>query len=639
MFIIKKGYGFFIKSVTLLFIITSPALTKAEEVNQYKESLIETALSKKLYEKRYWEILLHYKGDSPKTSLVDDPKFFNAPEGKTNPRAELTATIDSFFNEITDDKQHPLCRFLARYHWLKEELDIDENKLPRIDCTEFKEIIVKTEPKSAALVFPTAHMNNPASMFGHTLIRVDTKYESKLLSLAINYSALTRENSGFLFAIRGLFGFYTGGYTVQPYYDKVSEYNDISFRDIWEYELNFTKKEIMRMLRHAWELHYVYSYYYFFDENCSFNLMFLMEAARPELNFTDDIGGDGFWVVPMDTVRKVFDNEAVAKSTFRPSKATKVNHIANLLSDEEKSVAHEITKNKLDPKTVLEMDLDRTTKIRLLDTAIEYIQAQYFDEKLSPAKYRKLFIATLRVRKDLGIAKKTSYDIAVPSNPIDGHKSARVAKGVGIRRDSEYFELRYRAAYHDILDHDDGYRRGSAIEFASGAVRFYADTSQWKLEELKFVDIFALSPRGKFFKPQSWRTNLGLKQSTLRDEEEHLVFNLNIARGVTYKTGFLSTTSFLLESEVLVSGAYEYNHTGGLGASIIFVSPIGQDFKIFMQGKGIHNMLGDTHDLAFFKFGGLYRVSKDKSIKINITRDKTFGRYKTDSSIEWNIYF
>ena len=73
-----------------------------------------------------------------------------------------------------------------------------------------------------------------------------------------------------------------------PYYEKVTEYNNIDHRDIWEYDLNFSEHEVLRMVMHMWELKDIYSDYYFFDENCSYDLLYLLEAARPSLELTDE---------------------------------------------------------------------------------------------------------------------------------------------------------------------------------------------------------------------------------------------------------------------------------------------------------------------------------------------------------------
>jgi len=63
------------------------------------------------------------------------------------------------------------------------------------------------------------------------------RHTSRLLSFAVNYAARTDETNGFAYAIKGVFGFYPGYYSLLPYYVKVREYNDLERRDVWEYPL------------------------------------------------------------------------------------------------------------------------------------------------------------------------------------------------------------------------------------------------------------------------------------------------------------------------------------------------------------------------------------------------------------------
>ena len=89
------------------------------------------------------------------------------------------------------------CRFPARYEWLKETLPIDPARLPAPECPELDNTLRAINPKSASLIFASGHMNAPASMFGHTFLRLDSAYESPLLSYAVNYAAtIDRKDSG-----------------------------------------------------------------------------------------------------------------------------------------------------------------------------------------------------------------------------------------------------------------------------------------------------------------------------------------------------------------------------------------------------------------------------------------------------------
>lgn len=144
--------------LTLIFASLCPA-----EDSDYAETLIRSAREQKLWEDPYWRILLHYRKTlSGWESLIDDPLFFLASDGKSNPQSELEATIRAFFKKEGGDEDHPLCRFIARYEWLKEKLGIDASKLPKSECEKFNQVIKDVHPESLTIVFPTYYMNSPA---------------------------------------------------------------------------------------------------------------------------------------------------------------------------------------------------------------------------------------------------------------------------------------------------------------------------------------------------------------------------------------------------------------------------------------------------------------------------------------------
>src|SRR5690606_2890733 len=83
--------------VMLLLVLVSPALPAADD---YLQQLVAQARARGLAQHPQWRALLHYE---PRLllpgveSLADDPAFFNAPEGKTDPEQELAATLAAFF--------------------------------------------------------------------------------------------------------------------------------------------------------------------------------------------------------------------------------------------------------------------------------------------------------------------------------------------------------------------------------------------------------------------------------------------------------------------------------------------------------------------------------------------------------------
>ena len=65
-------------------------------------------------------------------SEIDDKHFFFAKDGFKNAKHELDATLDAFFSDEIKDDNSSICRFPARYEWLKNELNATD--FPQADC-------------------------------------------------------------------------------------------------------------------------------------------------------------------------------------------------------------------------------------------------------------------------------------------------------------------------------------------------------------------------------------------------------------------------------------------------------------------------------------------------------------------------
>ena len=440
----------------------------------------------------------------------------------------------SFFSQELEEAQPSVCRFIARYDWLAEKLKIDRSKLPVPECRRFPEILEEIKPASVTLIFPAAHINSPASMFGHTLLTVDTASGSRLLAQAINYSAVTRETFGPLFAIKGLLGFYPGYFSVLPYYAKLQEYSDIEHRDIWEYPLNLNGEEIKRLLMHTFEMDRIYSDYYFFDENCSYTLLFLLDAARPSLGLTDQLPS---WVIPIDTIRKVKENGLITGAIYRPSRATMIKYLASLLPRDDWKIARGIAGGEIEPDILLDGEhgpgeKDRDLRPRRRAPAVSVLEERHPDRRIpgavpeDPARPERL-----------GGSGSANMRCPLPARPDEGHLSNRLRLGAGVRRDRIFEEVGIRPAYHDLLDNGRGYIEGAQIIFGDAALRFYSSERKLVLQKLDIIDIISLSPRDIFFQPFSWKIKTGLVQRTGGDGRDHLVYGLNPGGGVSYPLG------------------------------------------------------------------------------------------------------
>lgn len=631
----SKGYGYLIEFISLFilfFTISAPAPAQSEE-RPFLNELLKKAEEEKLYNNRYWQILLHYKPKrSGFESFIDDPRFFLSPDGKEKPEAELEATLRAFYQSDKKDDEHPKCRFIARYEWLKEKLDIDESVFSDIVCKDFNNTIDNVvQPRSLVLVFPAFYMNNPASMFGHTLLRIDSSYQSKLLSHAVNYAAYI-DDSGILYPFKGIFGFYKGYYKVFPYYERVKEYNDIEQRDMWEYRLNLSEEEVRRMFMHIWELRDIYSFYYFFDENCSYNLLFLLEAAKPSFILTDKTGP---WVIPVDTLRAVKNSGIVASTEFRPAMATRIRYIASLLNEDSQKTALKIVEQEIDPDQIL--DIDNNEKIKILDLAIEIIQYKYNKQKLTRDEYSKLFLSALRARSTLGNPDENSF-IPIPKQPEEGHFSSRFSLGIGVKGDNPFQELRYRPAYHNLIDPDDGYLVGSQIVFADTAVRYYTN-GKIRLETFDLIDIVSLSPRNNFFKPLSWKVKTGLTQKMGIDKDEHLIYQLDTGFGIAFQHEFIGLYYALAEASLNVGGEFKDNYALGVGIGVGTVKQITDLWKVNLSAEALFYKLGERFQENKVSAVQTLRLDQNNSLNLSLSWYEIFGNERPEVKLNWNYYF
>jgi hypothetical protein len=481
------------------------------------------------------------------TSLIDSPGFFNAERGKTDPQAELEATLAAFFaaperrpDAQAEAAQHPQCAFAARYRWLKAALDLDPARLPEQPCPQLAAWLAKIAPERVTLVFPAAYLNNPSSMFGHTLLRLDRAGQTertRLLAYAVNYGALTGEDLGLMFAVHGLTGGYRGTYAVLPYHVMVRQYTDYENRDIWEYQLSLSRAETLRLALHLWELRGQWANYFFFDENCSYQLLFLLDVARPGMRLTDRFP---LHAIPADTVRAVVAQDGMVERTvFRPSSRTVIEHRLGLLDDTERGLVDDLADRRRPIDDPAIEALAPARRAAVLELAADFVTYQMRTGERARDEAAPLALQLLAARSRITAAAGLGPVPEPATRPDQGHGSARLAAGVGAR-DGRFFQfLQARPAYHGLLDAESGYVRGAQIDFLDLALRHYEGDAGVTLDRLTVVGIRSLSPRNRLIAPISWQLGGGLQRyrESAGDEKGTLVAALSGGAGPTFEIG------------------------------------------------------------------------------------------------------
>jgi hypothetical protein len=486
------------------------------------ERLIAHAAQLRLAERKEWLRLVHYR----KTlfggweSQVDGPPFFLAVDGKDSPRAELEATLRAFTAPAAAPDVHALCRFPARFIWLANQLSLGSADVPTVACPGYADFVKKLAPRSLTLIFSSYYLNNPASAFGHTFLRVNKTMRSgesesrELLDYGVDFSAVVDTGNAVLYAFKGMFGLFPGTFHKMPFFYKVREYNDFESRDLWEYDLDLSQAQVQTVVAHLWELGQTYIAYYYLSENCSYHILGALEVASPDLELTSKLG----WpVIPSDTVKAVLQNRGLVKGiSYRPSNRTQFRQrLETLHADEVEAVELLLS----DPKAKLDARFSLAKQVRVLDAAIDLVGIR-FARDLTKSRLEmnqegiELEQALLERRAEYDLtSEEPHFPMPMSKVPHGGHDSDRLGLGSGYERERGFFHsLSFRLALHDLNDPARGYPDGAEIDFLPISLRYYIETPRLSFEDFSLIRVVSLTPLSRFDHSMSWLVDAGAKR-------------------------------------------------------------------------------------------------------------------------------
>ncbi|MBL4584993.1 MAG: DUF4105 domain-containing protein [Pseudomonadales bacterium] len=600
-----------------------------------------------------WLALLHFRPGTISNSLkseVDDPEFFLAKNGSNDAEQELHATVRAFLNATklaTTNKdpakktsraikaQDAACRFPARYHWIQKQL-AGKLTLPNFICDEFDQWLAEFNAQSLTLIYPASYLNSPSSMYGHTLIRVNQvadKHSNNLLAYSINYAATADPTDNELvFSWKGLTGGYPGQFSVLRYYTKVNEYNAIENRDLWEYDLNLSYKEVIQFLRHSWEIKEVRFDYYFFDENCAYRILTMLDAATPRYKMENNFR---LAAAPVDTIRSLTQQNMVTSTNYLPSMAKILKHQIKQSSELLKQLAIEI----VDKPSVLTSprykQLSAIQQAQVLELAYGFIRFTDKREKIPLKDRTKKSLSILSKRAKLGITSPFESMQAPTLRDDQGHRSSRFTAGVGQRHNKSYVVLSSRASYHDLLDPNAGYPPGSEIETANLELRI-DEKGHIKINHFALVNITSLTPRTDFFSPVSWRVTGGIKRYQTDYIDQAVAF-IEGGSGVSYPVA-KGLIFALAEAEFNAQRKLEKGYAIGGGVQFGYLFQ-GQSIQTRVSFKHRNYILGARHTINQLSTAVSYNTGRNSQLRFTFGRTNVDHKSGTDINFEYAHYY
>ncbi len=396
-----------------------------------------------------WLRLLHAREGRGE---ILDAEFYLSPQGRDDPQAELRATLQALSAPWVEGRadQHPRCRFPARYHWLASRLDLPDYQSRDVRCARFEAWAQLDHLRSISLLEVSGYFGNPASSFGHALLRLDSDAPDSvagLLDTSVNFGAMVPPNEwALVYVWKGLTGGYRSGFSDRLFHSHDQTYARNEFRDLWQFELDLNEDQRRLVVQHLWEVIGRKFTYYFLTENCAWRIGELVELAlgRPVLPASSSP-----WFPPIELF-------------FALQRQPGLVRVVRAMPSAERTLHHQLDQVRAEQRPALRQamqDPGSSTALQGLDSASLEALLAYWDYRLTavwpdvPTDLRQARDRVLRRRMVLPAGGAALAPLAAPMSPAAGNPPALlgVSGAQGPDPASGRVQLRLSPYFQDFL--------------------------------------------------------------------------------------------------------------------------------------------------------------------------------------------
>ncbi|MCB9092222.1 MAG: DUF4105 domain-containing protein [Halobacteriovoraceae bacterium] len=454
---------------------------------------------------RLYQYQKTWSGNYESSSI--NSEFFFTQNVEASPMQEFQAAIKLFkdrYAKIGALKVHPQCAFPARFSFIKKHLDIS---FPNIHCPQLDNWLKHLSMKEVRVVYAGRYPKNPASIFGHTFLRFPKNENENyllgddLLSYSVAFlAAVDPRDDKLSYTLKGMTGQYPGYFNIKPLYENVSMYANAESRDLWEYRLNLTEEEVEFFSLILWEFSQNTGFrYYFFDENCSYYLVKILEILREDI----ELSIHDLFFLPSESLKLLEENFGATLVHTRASIEKKTRYLVDQMNSSQ-------TKNFLEARKNKEF-LNTLNDRLVLDALLEYWKKENYlsNTKLSE-KRKPLYETTLAKRASL---KKTSphypYQGLVKTDPLNGHGPRKLK--LQFRDDDNWF-FSAGLGFHNREDDFEGFSEASYIDYLNFKLRYDKDKEKTVFETLDIVEIYSYDDFTQAFPFYSWNLKISYQK-------------------------------------------------------------------------------------------------------------------------------
>ncbi len=520
---------------------------------------------------KQWDMLLH----APYTKqYIKDPKFyFSHPFDKER---ELIATVQAFQSTEFMDDRHPICRFPARYLWLKTKLHWHDSDFPSPHCISYQSFLKHVPIERVQLVFASENITSPTSMMGHVFLKLEGMTAEKFYAEhAITYFTVLDSFNIPKIVYENFAGGLGGIFALQPYVEIKRNYLEKEGRNIWEYQLHLTQAQKTLLRAHIWELKGIQSDYLFADYNCATVTYLLMGLIYPEI-----LDERFLWVTPIDVIKLSKKYGLFSSVIVETSNQWKI----QMLLDNTENYT-------LTPKQLLQIQPEEAASFIQMLTPNERLLGLAY---LTYLKVHKPTVYQARKRtyaQVMVLLEKATQDYVLDytqyKNPIKAPGSSQVQVSIGQYHSEHFMDVSILPAANRLTDDQRQFFSSHALKMAHTRVRIYAQ--KLKLRSFDILNVRSFNPWNIWTQNLSGQWRVGWE--THRDAlfNEHLVFNVTGGLGYTAQLG----------QDTLVSAIYNVGMAANLTTGYAYHYP-----ELIMQFNEVLDMKTTVYAQRYFHMYG-----------------------------------
>ena len=474
-----------------------------------------------------WIKLAHYEAANDTSSgwrsAIHPGDFFLDPDGATDPVAELKATVTAL-NAAPgkDPDQHAQCRYPARLLWLKSRLRDSLKFRTDIKCPAFDSWTHVNDVKSISIIYASGSLGNPATYYGHTLLKFNFSNNASHTSLmdeSVNFGAILEgtHDDQFTYIFKSLTGGYDAGFSHVSFYYHDHNYGDHEIRDMWEYKLDLPQNEVDLIVAHSWEVLGKHFTYYFFKGNCAYHMGKVLEIV----DGLQVIPENRPWTIPQSLVQRlsstrIHNHPLVSEVKYHPSRQSRFYEKYGRLSKQGVNIFKSAARNVASIHENEFQQLATPAKQSIIDTLIDYDQYTHNPlDKASP-EVKEAYAAALSMRYTLPPGEPET-ETSAPESPDQGRPPGWIQ--VGLSRHTSLgnaLSLQIRPAYYDDLDAGSGHIKNGTL--AMGNIRAEIFHDQFRIETIDLMHIENVNPAISQLpgdQGTAWRLRIGAEQARL----------------------------------------------------------------------------------------------------------------------------